>query len=570
MALGLEQHLRDLCKQYHLEVDLCERLERVRKSAETIWGEQRLKWFTDHRAATHSRHIIEHLGSVLEHLQNTPQALNPHELYVLLAACYLHDIGMQDFSDPDGRGVENFTDEDYKRIRRDHPKRSKELIIARTLRWKRDEFRIDLDPDSQYLVPIALVAQGHGSAFFADTVRELRDLPHRPGNRPFRGDLLAALLLMGDELDLHEERATFPPEFALSPVSLLHHHIHHYVTGVEVVDGRTPKHRRIRLIMEYPQDSDDYRGEVRQWIVTKLRRQCRLTAPVLESCTLGELTWDEEEKNEIRETIDPYGVRRSLLDSDRGILALRELRRELLDRQTVNREELVEALREALGQCGRQFQAIDVLDQDDSDWSHLAKWLGATCDCRRIILVRIAFHLAVGHGSFDVLRRLHEGLTTAGVTCPNYSTQLASVSERGRDALDTLGQALLADLATCAERHSVVLLLERVDKAEEDTARWLENWLLRQLWKQDIKILVVLTRFDEGAAAKSAPTYLRRFQLVPFTETQIAYHLRSEFGMSPEQARTEAGDMHSLSLGTPLRVLTRLKRKRIQDVRLLQ
>ncbi len=568
MVLDLEQHLKDLCEQHDPKLDLYDRLERVRKSAETIWDEQRLKWFTDHRAATHSRHVIAHLGSVLEYLQTTPQALTPYELYVLLAACYLHDIGMQDFSDPGGRGVENFTDEDYKRIRKDHPKRARELIIARTLRRERDEFRIDLDDDPQYLVPIALVAQGHGSAFFTDTVRELRDLPHRPGNRPFRGDLLAALLLMGDELDLHEDRATFPLEFALSPVSSLHHHIHHYVTGVEVVDGRTPKHRRIRLITEYPQDSDDYRGEVRQWIVTKLRKQCHLTAPVLESCTQGELTWDDE--IEIRETIDRYGVRRSLLDPSRGILALHELRRGLLDRQTVNREEFVEALREALARCRRQFQVVDVLDQDNSDWSHLAKWLGATCDCLRIILVRVAFHLAVGHGSFDVLYRLHEGLTAAGVTCPNYSAQLSSVSERRRDALDTLGQALLTDLAICAEQHSVVLLLERVDKAEDDTARWLENWLLRELRKQNVKILAILTRFDEDAAAKRAPAHWRRFRLVPFTEAQIANHLYSEFGMSPGQARTEAGDMYSLSVGTPLRVLNRFLRMRIQGVRLLQ
>ena len=154
MALELEQHLKELCEQHKPALDLHRRLELVRSSAETIWQEQRLEWFTDHKAATHSRYIIEHLGSVLEHLQNTSERLNPHELYVLLASCYLHDIGMQDFGSIDGRSVNQFNEADHKHIRKNHPRRGRELIIKRTLYRGRDEFRIDLDDDPQYLVPL--------------------------------------------------------------------------------------------------------------------------------------------------------------------------------------------------------------------------------------------------------------------------------------------------------------------------------------------------------------------------------------------------------------------------------
>ena len=126
MALKLEQHLKELCEQHKPALDLHKRLERVRISAETIWHEQRLTWFTDHRATTHSQYIIEHLGTVLEHLQTTSRSLNPHELYVLLAACYLHDIGMQDFGSIDGRGGGQFNEADYKHIRKNHPQRGRE------------------------------------------------------------------------------------------------------------------------------------------------------------------------------------------------------------------------------------------------------------------------------------------------------------------------------------------------------------------------------------------------------------------------------------------------------------
>ena len=184
----------------------------------------------------------------------------------------------------------------------------------------KDEFHIDLDDDPQYLVPIGLVSQGHGSAFFVETVKELQELQDCPGNKDFRGDLLTALLLMGDELDLHERRATFPQEFALSPVSLLHHHIHHYITGVEIIAGRTPKQRRIHLTMKFPNDADEYRADVRNWITTKLLKQCNLTNPIIEATTQGELSWDDQ--IEIQETIDNYGVRRSLLTSKRALYEL--------------------------------------------------------------------------------------------------------------------------------------------------------------------------------------------------------------------------------------------------------
>src|SRR4051812_36589696 len=78
------------------ECPLYERLERVRISAEAIWNLPRLPWFTDHRAQRHSRRLMALLGQATDALQKTERHLTRAEIYILLAACYLHDVGMQD------------------------------------------------------------------------------------------------------------------------------------------------------------------------------------------------------------------------------------------------------------------------------------------------------------------------------------------------------------------------------------------------------------------------------------------------------------------------------------------
>lgn len=305
--VDLEKRLKE--HSLNQELDLYQRLQRVEETAKEIWKERRLFWFTDHGVA-HSKRIIDHLGLILSDLQETRRKLTPHELYILLAACYLHDIGMQDFR-IDGRGMEDFTVKDYDLIRQRHPERATELIIQRTIRRELDNFHIDLD-DDDYLTPIALVCRGHGSKYFEDTVEELRATSYSPDGRPFRGDLLTSLLMIGDELDLHERRAKFPEEMNQSPVSALHHHIHHYVIGVGVRSGSVSKERQIYLSMQFPAESEDldYPIWIEEWLTKKLQRQIKRTTKIIEKTTDGELKLSEEII--IRRSFDPYKRRREL------------------------------------------------------------------------------------------------------------------------------------------------------------------------------------------------------------------------------------------------------------------
>src|SRR5574342_905552 len=73
-------------------------LDKTLREIETFcidtWRAPLLHWFTSHDVS-HSKEIMHLLGQILSPLENTPASLNEHELFILLASAYLHDIGMQ-------------------------------------------------------------------------------------------------------------------------------------------------------------------------------------------------------------------------------------------------------------------------------------------------------------------------------------------------------------------------------------------------------------------------------------------------------------------------------------------
>jgi len=553
-------HYQKIFEEAGPTLNLYKRLERVCNSAYDIWDDPRLLWFTNHQAQLHSEHVITHIGSIIKNLQNTQQKLTPHELYVLFSACYLHDIGMQDFRVDNERSVEDFNSKDYLRIRENHPRSSKELIIKCTQDRELDDFYVGLDPqqDQQYLLPIALVSEGHGSAFFNQSVQELNLLDPHPDNKPLRGSLLTALLLMGDELDLHENRATFLQEYAQSPESLLHHYINHYITSVRVVSGKTPKHRRICLKIRYPENSEDYRIDVRDWVTTKLYKQCQITNPLLEINTEGELSW--ENQIEIHESIDHHKIKRSFSESSKSRLAMYKLKCEVLEKQIVDRGELREAIKTGLSQSKNGFQAIQIINQDDSDWCHLAKWFEAICDYGQVNLIHIAFHHSIAHGPFDILNLLSDVFNKTDYNPSEYRALISNVKDNDSDVgiLNALGLALLNDLNVMSNGSTYAIILEDADKAEENTARWLDDWFLPKLMNMNIKLLVILTQSNEEALKKSS-LKMQTFRLTAFTEDQIAEHVKIRFGYSPQSAENIAKKICTFSAGTPLNVIVGLK-----------
>ncbi|HTB70356.1 MAG TPA: HD domain-containing protein [Solirubrobacteraceae bacterium] len=514
--------------------DLSDRLERIKVSAGKIWAKQRLEWFTDHSSHRHSRRIVWLLGALIERLQEGARALTPAELYVLLAAAYLHDIGMQDFrvtgSTEESTAREDFTYKDYELIRKRHPERGMELIVRRALQLEpgRDTFRVDIDDELAYLLPIALVSRGHGSAYFESTVSELDGRDDAPGNDRLRGGLLTALLLFADELDLHEDRATFPAEMGRSPLTALHHHVNHYVTLVSVGDGDTTSTRRVHISFAFPEDSAEYQGDVRLYVVGKLSSQAERVNPVLRRETDGLLALDPVMRVRARtETISD--VRRELPDA-----ALALLRLDLREQALVGRADLVRALREA---CGKPAPKIVELSAGaTSDLPAVLSWLDALCLAKRLAASHVDLSLGVATETNDMLAAVREDFPRGDEVA-------------GEDA-DTLA-ALARDRRGGAGR---VLVLESVDRLLPAARRWLASEL-ELIVADAAPLLVVLTR-GEGSEPLSDDADVH--ELGPIPVETLSEYLVSRFGYAPDAARVDAEDKTALSSGAPGPILQQL------------
>ncbi|MCP4213299.1 MAG: hypothetical protein GY765_01525 [bacterium] len=104
---------------------------------------------------------------------------------------------------------------------------------------KTDDFHLSLDTEYPIHAPLALICKGHGSDYFDEVVNYFADnsLDIDGKGTTIRGELLTALLLMADELDLHSSRAVFKKNYPLSKTSELHHYRHYYISKVEVLSG---------------------------------------------------------------------------------------------------------------------------------------------------------------------------------------------------------------------------------------------------------------------------------------------------------------------------------------------
>ncbi|MGO9873183.1 MAG: hypothetical protein ACLPVY_05230 [Acidimicrobiia bacterium] len=513
-------------------LDLSGRLDRIRVCAERIWAAPRLAWFTDHSASRHSRRVVQLLGGLVEELEQTRQALTRSELYVLLASAYLHDIGMQDFA-IDGRGQEDFGIVDYDLVRKRHPERAKELIVNRALALEpgRDLFRLDIDDELQYLLPIALVSQGHGSAFFETTVAEFRDADYAPENVPLRGALLTALLLFADELDLHEDRASFPLEIAQSPLTALHHHLNHYVTRVSVEAGDTTRVRRVRVSFSFPQGSEDYQGDVRLYVASKLARQARRINPILRSETDGHLELDNVVRIRKRtETI--AGARRAL-----PAAALGRLRLEMREQQLVGRDELVDILTATLQR--QEPKLVELVAGTESDLPAVLSWFENLAANSGVPTTHIDLELAVATESSDLVEALSAR--------PPAEELFEPVG------LGLSGSSTLAAVGHAAGNYSV-WVLERVDRLLPGTLMWLRQEL-EVIADESVPVLVILTRSDASDEVVPGAT---SFELGPLPVEALEHHLAVQFGDDPEEASQRAREAHLLSGGSPSRTLTAL------------
>jgi hypothetical protein len=243
-------------------------LENVCAAADRIWSRPLHRYYTDH-TVTHSERIITLLDGLTAGMMATGKSLSPIEVFVLLAAAYLHDIGMQD---------ERFAGGDLEEIRAHHHEVTAELIYCAagdpsTGSGRRPAQAVDLGlPGDPGLVEaVALVAKGHRRVDLNSA--EYEPLVH--GGETLRLRLLAALLRFGDELDIDYRRVDLETMKLLTlPVeSQLHWWKCHYVSGVSIGD------EYIRIAYRFPLDRPDYE----QFILPLVEREVRAKHAALET-----------------------------------------------------------------------------------------------------------------------------------------------------------------------------------------------------------------------------------------------------------------------------------------------
>ena len=277
MQLWLPQKLKPYQELYR-------EFENIRKVCEDIWRNKLMVWFTNHDTR-HSEEILYILGRILKPIESyEDDFLNNHELFVLTTSAYLHDIGMQNLR-LNNISIDALSEKDYDEIRKRHANESFNIIMSK--RMGTEFYLPNIDNDYNHL--LALVSKGHSSDYFDEIIKILEESQYKyVKNRNFRGELITALLMIADELDLTRQRVDFreSSKFDLSPYCKVHWYKHYYVNSVNVID------KIIYIELVFPENSDKYQKLFENLIKQKLTDQLEKINPILSKSTKGLISFE--------------------------------------------------------------------------------------------------------------------------------------------------------------------------------------------------------------------------------------------------------------------------------------
>ena len=207
----------------HLDENRRRAVGNVRQAAARLWAMPVDRHIVD-RGPAHAGRVVALLDGLTERLMaRGDDALAMEEIYVLLAAAYLHAIGLQDERsepDPDARRAR------YSELGAE--------MVYRAIESPEEAASLGLVDDPGLVEMVGLVVAGHGATDYPPP--DYDDFPL--GGATVRPRLLTALLHLADGLDLDYRGVDLaqlklikvPPEEALD------WWLHYYVSGVEVRD----------------------------------------------------------------------------------------------------------------------------------------------------------------------------------------------------------------------------------------------------------------------------------------------------------------------------------------------
>ena len=229
------------------------RLKTIKKAATRVL-ERIPRYYTDHRIGHSDRIIKSYLAPLLGLISGESaegDQLNEHEMFILAASAYLHDIGMMSY--PCEAGV--YASET---LRERHHELSYEIIMKSSNQKKINKETLDLglhiEGTKEYADWIALVAKGHRKVDLWGPEYDERRRGGEDGAR-IRLKELAALLRLADQLDKDYRRVPHVQDLIQKWVpseSRIHWYPCHYVENVNTNNGL------INFSFRFPQGGAEY------------------------------------------------------------------------------------------------------------------------------------------------------------------------------------------------------------------------------------------------------------------------------------------------------------------------
>ncbi|RZB32737.1 MAG: hypothetical protein AEth_00415 [Candidatus Argoarchaeum ethanivorans] len=243
-----------------LDQDLQSKLDSIKRAAEKIWERPKIVHFTKHGIDEHSKNIITILDLILGDMSTMKNKLSEHEIFILLAASYLHDIGMQSAYHAGLPDKPDYGLEDKKIIRDKHNETSakiiRESVDSRAERRVKCGLEDCINPN--YVNFIALLSESHRMNKPEISSDKLKDDYLMIGAK-IRVRLLVSLLRLADELDRDYTRVNLDElkSWNIPTDSKMYWWMHHYTKAVSIENGRIKILFRVPIQYENSQSNLD-------------------------------------------------------------------------------------------------------------------------------------------------------------------------------------------------------------------------------------------------------------------------------------------------------------------------
>lgn len=504
------------------EQELASVFDRVYEESLKIWEEQHLYEYTTH-GRLHTEQVERNLDSLTRPLQGSAWPLSAEEIFVLLSAACLHDIGMQRADDPDAR--------------RKHAQSAFEMIVNSHPSVSPEERRVTLPiNDKNARVSIASVARGHWTEYAMQLAHEDFIVNNVRG----RLKLLGLLLATADLLDLSPVRARFfrsihRPYDLSSPVSQLHQTMHDLVKGIQILAPNPGVPSALQFRLEWFDDSDTVQT-MNEWVMQWFHSQWRQLAPALFDESGGTIDWAKPKWATIIFN-QPQGSVPTLTPAAHNVLAA-----ERAEQVRINRDYFAERFHGAI----KSGDASLFLFPNDStfDWKTLSEWCEA--DARLIENCRVARANPQPRGPAQLLAGIISQLMEQwGEHIPGCNDE---------EALRRLESFVMG------ERAPSLVSIIRTDQPVGASLQALLQTLVRRPESAPARARVCLL-VSPGAYG---PEELRGATVVEFDGSSLAReeverYLQSRRGFNPEESRAIYDKIRALELTgepKPARVYT--------------